>query len=341
MKKKIMVVDDSAFMRKIISDYIESIDGFEVIGKARDGVDALALVERIKPDLITLDIEMPRMNGLETLKRIKEKYDIPVIMLSSLSGVEETMEALAVGAEDFIEKPKDINGNNNMFKRELELKLRVIGNKIERPGKEKKEVKYRKDNKLLRSCTDKCVDAVVIGASTGGPRALGYLISSLSKDVIVPILIVQHMPKNFTKSFASRLDEDSNLKVVEAEDNMKIEKGYIYIAPGDYHMYVEDGRIVLDGSTAKTLGVRPAADYLFKTASQYYKDRLLGVVLTGMGRDGTLGMEYIKNNGGYNIVQDKETSTIFGMPESAIASNVVHEVLSLEAISKKINEITR
>lgn len=181
---------------------------------------------------------------------------------------------------------------------------------------------------------------MVIGASTGGPNALVYLISNLPKDLSVPIFIVQHMPKGFTTSFAARLDKESQVKVVEAEDKMKIEKGVVFLAPGDFHMTVEKDTIRLDVGD-KLFGVRPCVDYLFKSASEVYGKDILGIILTGMGKDGTDGMNSIKMNGGYNIAQDKESCVVYGMPGNAVAKGVVDEVLSLSDISKTLNDLVK
>ena len=190
-------------------------------------------------------------------------------------------------------------------------------------------LKYTKDKK-----------AIVIGASTGGPKALAYLISNLPERISLPIFVVQHMPKGFTASFAERLDKESKVMVVEAEDKMPIVKGTVYIAPGDYHMELEDNMIRLN-KKAKIFGVRPAVDYLFISAAEAYGRNLLGIILTGMGKDGAAGMLKIKEKGGYNIAQDMESSVVYGMPGHAINQNAVHQVLSLENISTVINYCVR
>lgn len=332
MAKRVMIVDDSAFMRKIISDSLDDVDGIEVAGIARNGVDALEKIDRLNPDIITLDIEMPRMNGLETLKEIKKKYDIPVIMLSSIKKTDVTIEALELGAVDFIEKPENLNENLDKFKNELELKVNsLVGCKNCTKNTRKKVVLNKNISKT---------NAIVIGASTGGPKALVYLIENLSSPIDMPIFIGQHMPKGFTLSFAERLDKLTTARVVEAKDNMRIENGTIYLAPGDFHLRLENGYIKLS-SESKLHGVRPAVDYLFESAAKIYGDKLVGIILTGMGRDGTNGMRDIRKNGGTTIAQDEATSVVFGMPGSAIENGVVDEVLSLENISKTLNKIIR
>lgn len=330
MPIKLLIVDDSAFMRRIISDIVEEIDGVEVIGIARNGIEALEKISKLNPDIITLDIEMPKLNGIETLKRIKENYSMPVIMLSSLTGTDVTIEALQIGAFDFIEKPVDLNSNISNFKLEFEMKLKSLFG-------DRHVKKNRKVSKLnCKECNG--IKAVVIGASTGGPKALVSLIARLPEKIKTPIFIVQHMPKGFTASLANRMNNESKIKVVEAEHGMRIENNTVYLAPGDFHMILEKNRIMIN-SHEKVHGVRPAVDYLFSTAAPLYKENLLGIILTGMGKDGTAGMSTIKEFGGYNIAQSEETCVVYGMPGSAVSKGVVDEVLDLEDISIKLNRL--
>lgn len=334
MPIKLLIVDDSAFMRKIIADLVAELEGIEIVGIARNGLDALEIIPKLNPDIITLDIEMPKLNGIETLKQIKKLYDIPVIMLSSLTGVDITIEALQIGAIDFIQKPTDLQADLNDLKIELD-------NKIKSSLRKSPISTIIKNAVIAQSkSVEKNIKAVVIGASTGGPKALVSLISKLPKNLNIPIFIVQHMPKGFTTSFAARLDNESPVKVVEAMDGMTIESGTVYLAPGDYHMTLERGKIKLNVGD-KLHGVRPAVDYLFNSAANIYGDELLGIILTGMGRDGAEGMNTIKNNGGYNIAQNEETCVVYGMPSSAVARGVVHEILSLDDISTNINKLIR
>ncbi len=340
MSIKLLVVDDSAFMRRIISDNIEQTKGIEVIGIARNGLDALEEIPKVKPDIITLDVEMPKLNGIETLKEIKKNYDIPVIMLSSLATPDITIEALELGAEDFIEKPRDLNANLEDFRLTLEEKIKSVAEDgaagparpARKPVRRKRRIKQ-----VAKSNLPNNIKAITIAASTGGPKALVSLIGNISEDCKLPIFIVQHMPKGFTTSFANRLNKESKLKVVEAEDGMTIEAGVVYLAPGDYHMELSRNRIKLD-QRDKLHGVRPAADYLFESAAKKYRRNLLAIVLTGMGKDGAGGMEIVKEYGGYNIAQDKESSLIFGMPGHAIATGAVDEIMDVETIVKNINE---
>lgn len=330
MAIKLLIVDDSAFMRKILNDIVKEIDGIEVVGIARNGLEALEKIPRLKPDVITLDIEMPKLNGIETLKRIKENYDIPVIMLSSLTGTDITIEALQIGALDFIEKPSDLNSNMSNFKEELEMKLKPIFGENHKKG-------IGNPSKCDNNKCDE-IKAVVIGASTGGPKALVSLIGKLPEKIKAPIFIVQHMPKGFTTSLAKRMNNESNIKVLEAEDGMKIENNIVYLAPGDFHMTLDSNKISLN-SNDKLHGVRPAADHLFNSAAQIYRENLLGIILTGMGKDGTAGMSLIKEFGGYNIAQSEETCVVYGMPGSAVSAGVVEEILDLNEISSKLNKM--
>ena len=315
MAIRVLVVDDSAFMRKIISDMLNDIDGVQVVATARDGKTAIEIISRESLDIITLDVEMPGMDGLETLKRIKESSNVPVMMLSSNNKPETTIEALELGALDFIEKPVDIRTNITEIKRELEEKIKsLVGHKVE--------------------------TTQVNANPNKGQKTLVHLVSRLPESINIPVFIVQHMPKGFTTSLAERMDKESLVRVVEAKDNMPIVPGTVYLAPGDYHMVLTKGRIKLDEGD-KLHGVRPAVDHLFNSATEIYGENLLGVILTGMGKDGADGMVKIKEKGGYNIVQNKETCTVYGMPGSAVAKGVVDQILSLEDISQAINGMVR
>lgn len=335
MNIKLLIVDDSAFMRKIITDIVSDIEGIEVIGIARNGLDALEKIKRLQPDIITLDIEMPKLDGMETLKLIKKDYNIPVIMLSSIINRDITIEALQIGAVDFIEKPKDLKSDLANLSVELNRKIKSVAYK-----KDSCKEFCEKEDCAIEPKINKNIEGVVIAASTGGPKALVYLMSRLPENIKVPILIVQHMPKGFTTSFAERLDKESKVKVVEAKDGMKINKGVVYLAPGDYHMTIESNKISLNNQN-KIYGVRPAADYLFKSSIKQYRDKLLGIILTGMGRDGSEGMVSIKKNGGYNIAQSEESCVVYGMPRNAVEKGAVDEIMDLEDISINLNKLIK
>ena len=337
---KVAVVDDSAFMRKVISDELNSQEEIDVVAKFRNGKELIEQFDKYKPDIITLDIEMPVMNGLETLKALKKySIDCPVIMLSSLTSENSvhTLECLELGATDFIEKPgSNMLMNNDSFKNSLVEKIHaIVSNKNRLTKKNINKVQY-KDKKVVKS-----VNAVVIGASTGGPRALQTVLTQIEKDIGVPIFVVQHMPRGFTKAFADRLNSICKLRVLEAEDGMKIEKNTIYIAQGGYHMVLNNNRYISLNEDPSIWGVRPAVDKLFESASEVYGGNLLSVVLTGMGKDGAKGTEAIKDKGGITISEDESTCTIYGMPRMAYETGKVDMVLELPLISEKINSILK
>lgn len=365
-KISVMVVDDSALMRKMISDMINMEDDMEVVNIARNGEDLLEKLKKNVPDVITLDIEMPKMNGIEALKRIVElKVPTKVIMLSSLTqeGAEVTMECLENGAIDFVPKPSgSISLNINVVREILISKIRGSRfvrrtNTINSNRKNRlKDIKQREIHRLSTSLDkreessalkevrsneikNKKISAVVIGASTGGPKALFKVITSLPEKLGVPVFIVQHMPEGFTKAFADRLNKFSKLKVVEAEEGMTIEKDIVYIAPGGKHMEIINNKTISLNLEPQIWGVRPAVDKLFISAAKTYKDSLLGVILTGMGRDGANGIIEIKKAGGATISEDESTCIIYGMPKAAYDTNMIDEVIPLYDISKRIANI--
>lgn len=358
---KVLVVDDSALMRKIVSDMINEEKDMEVVDTAKNGEDLFKKLDK-KPDVITLDVEMPILNGIDALKRLKSNNcDIPVIMLSSLSkrGTELTMECLESGAFDFIAKPSGaISLDINKVKEDVVEKIRIaylkFGKKVDYTqcscisNKRESSVNVNANASVNKSPQpkinmrgkkiDQKINAVAIGASTGGPKALYEVITRLP-ELNVPVFVVQHMPSGFTKAFSERLNLNSKLKVVEVEDNMAIEKNTVYIAKGGYHMEIGvDKRIHLNLEPS-IWGVRPAVDKLFISASAVYKENLLSVVLTGMGRDGAEGTSVIKDAGGITISQDENTCTIYGMPKAAFETGKVDEVLPLSYIADRISNI--
>jgi len=341
-KIRVAVVDDSAFMRKIVSDCINTNNDMEVVAKFRNGKDLLEQVDRYKPDIITLDIEMPVLNGLETLKALKELgMTYPVIMLSSLTSQNSvhTLECLELGAMDFVEKPStSLLLNNNEFKDILIEKIFEIVKSKKRSNKV--SIIPKRINPVIKKKTGE-IKAVIIGASTGGPKALQAVLTKIQGDIGVPILVVQHMPKGFTKAFADRLNGICKLKTVEAEDNMQIEKNTIYIAPGGYHMTIGDGNRIKNNQEPSIWGVRPAVDKLFESAVRVYGGNLLSVILTGMGRDGSAGTVLVKDAGGITISEDEATCTIYGMPKAAYETGKVDIVLPLTDIPDKINSMIK
>ena len=351
-KIRIVVVDDSAFMRKAISDMIESEDSFEVVAKLRDGRELIEKVEDINPDLITLDVHMRDLDGLATLKELKRMgKSYPIIMLSSATteGSEITLECLDNGAITFINKP---SGSISLDIAKIQRRLIDEIKSITASKREKKANLKTRDNiktiinkdiekSNISIPKNKKIDAVLIGASTGGPKALQEVLTKLPENLGVPVLVVQHMPEGFTKVFAERLDKVCNLKVVEADNGMHIDKNTIYIAKGGSHMIVDNRKTIILNKDSAIWGVRPAVDKLFNSAIELYGPNILSVILTGMGRDGADGTKNIKNNGGITISEDKSTCTIYGMPKAAYETGKVDLVVPLNKIAEKIIEIVQ
>ncbi|MDU1601429.1 MAG: chemotaxis response regulator protein-glutamate methylesterase [Clostridium sp.] len=378
-KVRVIVVDDSAFMRKAISDMIESCADFEVIAKFRDGRELVEKVDKFNPDLITLDVHMRDLDGLATLKELKKMgKNYPIIMLSSATteGSELTLECLDNGAITFITKPSGsisldidkvkerlideikgitsnirVNKSSNIHMRQIasnkesEIENKINDRRVNTHFSQRKEIDNSEkpspmiNNKVIPK--NKKIDAVVIGASTGGPKALQQVLTKLPANLNVPVFVVQHMPEGFTKVFAERLNKVCNLNVTEAEDGMSINRNTIYIAKGGSHMIIDSSIRVSLNKEPSIWGVRPAVDKLFESASKVYGGNLLSVVLTGMGKDGAEGSKRIKDCGGITISEDKSTCTIYGMPKAAYETGKIDLVLPLDQICNKIAEIVK
>lgn len=347
-KIKVIVVDDSALMRKIISDIINLDNNMEVICTCRNGEDLFYKLTKEKPDVITLDVEMPKMDGITTLKKMKkEKYDIPVIMLSSISkvGTSLTFDCLEKGAFDFIPKPSGtISLDIEKIGEELKKKIKLAYSKRHSVEKittlNKRQEKKKKDLDIMFKRKKK-INATVIGASTGGPKALYKVVTNLPDDLGVPVFIVQHMPTGFTKAFAERLNSNSKIKVVEATEGEIIENNVVYIAPGGLHMEIGKDKKIHLNNEPPIWGVRPAVDKLFISASKIYGDSLMSIVLTGMGKDGANGTIVVKEKGGITISEDKSTCTIYGMPRAAYETGKVDKVLPIDEIAYEIVKNTK
>lgn len=334
MSIKVLTVEDSALIRTIINNTIKRMDGIELIGSAENGKEALRKVEELKPDIITLDMFMPVMNGLDMLKELRTYSDIPVIVLSSTSDELTTMRALEIGAQDFLRKPESITKNRIQFQEELESHIKAI---LQPKSVIKSVSSERKVSRRTPSITQK-INVLAIGASTGGPKVITSLIKELPSNLSIPVFIVQHMPKGFTKSFARRLDSVSKVPVVEAVDNMRVERGVVYVAPGGFHMVIDKHRIrLLD--TKKIHGVKPAVDPMFESVTQIYGKKTLGILLTGMGKDGAKGCLKVKEAGGYVLAQNEETCVVYGMPKFAVEAGAVNESLSIDEMILKIKEV--
>ncbi|MGE8204062.1 protein-glutamate methylesterase/protein-glutamine glutaminase [Heyndrickxia sp. NPDC080065] len=342
----VLVVDDSAFMRKLIVEFLQEDPQINVVGIARNGLDAIEKARRFRPDVITMDIEMPIMNGLDALERIMKEKPIPIIMLSSTTtvGAENTITAMQNGAIDFVAKPSGpISLDLEKIKIELIDKVKnaslVNITNIHRLSVARNDFIHTKQNIDLN--WDKNRKKIIcIGSSTGGPRALQEVISALPSSIQAPILIVQHMPAGFTKSLANRLNTLSNIHVKEAEDGDILQNGTAYIAPGNYHItlkkYGSNVSICLDQSPP-IKGHRPSVDFMFSSVSNLTDYDKIAVVLTGMGSDGSKGLVELKKNGRVKAIAESENSCIvFGMPKSAIATDLVDDINDLEQIASTI-----
>ncbi len=350
MSVNVLVVDDSAFMRRVISDMLKADKEINVIGISKNGKDALEKIEVLKPDVITLDVEMPIMDGLQTLENIMKKYKIPVVMLSSITveGADATLKALELGAVDFIAKPTNIFDMNNAGKKdELINKVKAavnarISNSISfRPNSEINIKKKYLSSKNYSNKDTKISNLIAIGTSTGGPRALQEIIPFIPEDINGCILVVQHMPPGFTKSLANRLNSMSNIIVKEAEDGEKLLRGYCYIAPGDCHMRIEEKNNIFSirlGSDEPVSGHRPSVDVLMESVAKHTTLNTYGVILTGMGCDGAKGIKKVLQNNGYTIAQDEETCVIYGMPKVAVKLEAIKKILPLNKIAKHLIE---
>lgn len=332
MKKKVLIVEDSILMQRVISDIINGSHEFTVCGCARDVIEGWAKFNKMKPDLVTLDFELPRENGLALLKKIMDENPVPVLMVSAHTkeGAELTIRALDMGAVDFFTKPSGpISIDMYNYRNELIDKLKTVADS--HITAQQKPVLSEKARSHFRELY------VGIAASTGGVRALNYIIPSLPAKCGLRIIIVQHMPKFFTASLALHLNERSSMVVKEAQADDPILEGQVLIAQGGFHATIDatGERIVLTDDPPMH-GVRPSADVLFSSMARVYRDRTIGIVLTGMGHDGTQGVMEIKKQGGTVLVQDPNDAIISGMPQSAINTQVVDYIVPLKKIPDQI-----
>lgn len=350
---RVLVVDDSSFMRKAISDILKSDPEIDVIGFAKNGKEALEQVKSLKPDVITLDIHMPEMDGLECLKEMKKipGFNSNVIILTNLeeTTIEPTIKALEIGATDFVSKP------TNLLEPLESSKMHAIIEKVKMGKKRMQPKNVKIDNSDFKKTeipqkqaqqykTISKLDYIVsIGVSTGGPKALKEVIPLLPESINGGILIVQHMPEGFTKSLAERLNSLSQIEVKEAEDGDIVRNGVAYIAPGNYHMIVEERNrelVIVTNKEDPLKGHRPSIDITMESISKIKYDKVVGIIMTGMGGDGSKGIQKLKNNNNaYIIAQDQKSSIVYGMPKVAVETGVVDEILSLNEISEKITKI--
>lgn len=353
-KIKALVVDDSAFMRKSISIMLESDPEISVIATARDGQEGYELVKSLKPDIVTLDIEMPKMDGLTALKKIMKDYPTPVIMVSSLTteGANSTIKALEYGAVDFIPKELSyVNVNIVKIKADLINKVKEIVNQKRLKDRLRRVRNIDKSHSETSAAINQSNNipaigfkAIGLGISTGGPFSLQKVIPLLSKKINCPIFIVQHMPPKFTKSLAERLNGMSELEVKEAENDEIVKNGVIYFAPGGFHMTLEkkSSSIVTINISEEPLDTlhRPCVDIMLKSIIDIYGKYMLGIIMTGMGKDGLEGIKKLKELGGYSLVQDESTCVVYGMPRAVADSGLADIIAPLEKFPEIINRIT-
>lgn len=351
-KIRVMVVDDSALMRKLISEILMKDPELEVVTTAMDGLFALKKIPQSRPDVITLDLDMPRMDGLTTLRYIVQDHHIPVVLVSSLttSGGHLTLDGLALGAVDFVTKPKDaISVHIHEVAQELIHKVKAAGRAsvgklrlqdVRKPSAAPVPAR----GKEMRGKGKPFGTIVAIGVSTGGPNAISYVLPQLPAEFPAPILIVQHMPEGFTALFADRLNHICNISVKEACDGDQLSPGTALIAPGNKHLKVakigRSGVAVLSASPPVN-GHRPSADVLFESVSREYGAHCVGIIMTGMGEDGARGLGTIKASGGHTLAQSEETCVVFGMPKVAGEMGHVQEVVSLDDIAGRLNALVR
>jgi len=338
---RVLVVDDSALMRKLIPQMLATDDSIEVVGTAMDGNFCLKKIEELKPNVITLDLEMPGMNGIDTLKEIMRREPLPVIVFSSHSteGASVTMKALGLGAFDFVTKPRDASAHMAETARELIAKVKAAAEcKLKLcivPGQSRKPQKAPAPAGVASK-------VVAIGVSTGGPQALEYLLSQLPGDFPGAIVVVQHMPDGFTDMFARRLDELSQLRVKEAQSGDLLQAGRVLVCPGNRHMKAKRlpmGDIVVLSDEPRVNGHRPSVDVLMRSVAEEFRSQTVAVLMTGMGDDGAEGLGAVKKSGGMTIAQSEESCVVYGMPKAAIERGYAIRIVGLDVLGATLQAL--
>ncbi|MBU1670485.1 MAG: chemotaxis response regulator protein-glutamate methylesterase [Actinobacteria bacterium] len=340
-KITVLIVDDSALVRQLLTDMIGQDDELEVAGIARDGVEAIKLTQELDPDVITMDIHMPEMDGLQALEYIMKKSPRPVVMLSALvkQGAAPTLRALELGAVDFIAKPSQFPTSVSEIREDVLAKIKAAaGSRAREVWERARKAKAPRKVKPRKEAAGGSL--VVMGASAGGPRALAEVVPALPEDLQATMVVVQHMPEPFTGSFAERLNSRSRVEVREAEEGEELVEGRALVVPGGHDMVVE--RSAAGRVTARLLptvarhGASPVIDVTMESAAQVFGARAVGVLLSGMGSDGAMGLGMIRDAGGYTIAQNEETCLVFGMPKAAIERRLVTEILPIDRIAEAI-----
>jgi two-component system, chemotaxis family, protein-glutamate methylesterase/glutaminase len=358
-KHRVLIVDDSAFMRKVLENIFNADDQLTVAGHAKDGREAVALAESLKPDVITMDINMPHVDGLQATAEIMTTNPRPIVIVSSESreGAESTLKALELGAIEFVAKPSggvdlDMQSVRDDLLRKVRMaaKVRVVrtasrlASTVQATGSAPKPAAARPAP--ASSGLDQKFPVVVLAASTGGPATVMRLAPGFTRDFPAAVILVQHMPAAFTTQYATQLAEFTGIRVKEAETNEFLQPGTLYICPGSHHLRVSpNGRIQLDGSSGRINGYLPNIDATMETVAAYAGAMSIGAILTGMGNDGAVGAKAIKSAGGLVLAQDEATCVIFGMPAEAIKAGAVDHVLGIDdiypAIEKRVIAICR
>jgi two-component system chemotaxis response regulator CheB len=336
---RVLIVDDSVVVRKLLSEALSASADLEVAGTASGGAIALAKIPQVNPDVVTLDIEMPGLDGIQTLVEIRKLYPkLPVIMFSSLTerGAAITLEALSLGASDYATKPSNSESAAqaiDQVREELVAKIISLARRPIHPQSPARGSAPKRDRSGQR------IDVVAIGTSTGGPNALAAVIPQLPEDFPVPVVVVQHMPPLFTRLLSERLDSLSAVGVHEGEEGRRLEPGLVAIAPGGHHMTLarkgKDIVLALNEDPPEN-SCRPAVDVLFRSVAQVYGANVLAVVLTGMGADGLRGSQWIREAGGEVFVQDEASSTIWGMPGAVFSAGLANEIYPLDRVAAEM-----
>jgi two-component system chemotaxis response regulator CheB len=338
-KVRVLVVDDSALMRKKVSDMINADESCEVVATARNGEEAVRAVAALKPDVVTMDVELPRMNGVTALRHIMKENPTPVVMLSALTqeGAVSTLRSLEYGAVDFLAKPSGvISLDIEKVRNELIAKIKTAADANLGALSPLRIEDSSAKEKVTATLSDK---VVVIASSTGGPRALTEILPSLEARIEAGVLVVQHIPEGFSRPMAERLNAVSKIRVKEAEDGEPVRQGEAFIAPAGCQMaVVREGErgIVKIMKERRTNGLSPSADTTLKSIAPLYRENSLGVILTGMGNDGTEGLRVLKEFGGSSLAEDRKTSVVYGMPKAAWEAGVVDKVVPLPEIAQEI-----
>jgi two-component system, chemotaxis family, protein-glutamate methylesterase/glutaminase len=344
-KIRVLIVDDAVVIRRMLADVLADDSALEVAGVAAHGHIALAKLDQVNPDVVVLDVEMPEMNGLQTLAALRARRPrLPVIMFSTLTerGAQITIESLTLGASDYITKPAKVGSvvlAKQRVREELIPRIKALCRPAEALPMAPARATTRPSAKSPALPASGPIDVVCIGVSTGGPNALAALLPEIPADFPVPIVVVQHMPPLFTRFLADRLNVLSRIQVREASAGVKLEPGVALLAPGDWHMELErsgDAMLIRTHQGPQENSCRPAVDVLFRSAASSYRCRVLAVVLTGMGQDGLRGCEMVKAAGGQIIVQDEATSVVWGMPGYVVQAGLADRVFPLDQIAGEI-----